>query len=821
MTRYICVHGHFYQPPRENPWLEEIEVQDSAAPFHDWNERISLECYAPNTASRLLDGHGRIAELVNNYALINFNFGPTLLAWMARREPDTYRRILESDRVSREARSGHGNALAQAYNHMILPLASRRDKVTQVVWGIRDFQKRFGRAPEGMWLPETAVDTETLEVLAEFGIKFTVLSPRQAKRVRPLSPTGGEAAWADASDGRIDPSRVYWWSSPQGLSLDVFFYDGPISQAVAFEGLLGNGEFFVGRLMDGFSADRSHDQLVHVATDGESYGHHHRFGDMALAYALRKIQRDGHATLTNYGEYRAKHPAQWEVEVQENSSWSCYHGVERWRSDCGCRIGGRPGWDQKWRAGLRESLDRLRDSLDAFYEDRAGQWLRDPWAARDAYIDVFFERRPDTAAAFLEAQRRRELSPAETAAVWKLLEMQRQRLFMYTSCGWFFDEVSGLESVIVLQAAARALQLAREADPTAPSEDAFLADLARVPSNIPEFGHAGEVYRRLVRPYVTDLARVAAHAAVRGLFLDPPADGRVYHFSVQTLDRRTETQGAATLSVGRLRVTSDITRDSLEADFAALHLGGPDVHCVLNASPNPAGLAGLQSELFRLFREGTVADVVAALGRSFAPKVYRLQDVFLEDRRRILRTVLKDVLGRFDEVYRRVIDDNRKLLTFLSEANVPMPEPIRLAYRYVLDADVSDLLETWDGDARGIEKLATLQREAERFALPLDEDGFRDVLRRRVEGLMETLHEDPRPETARRLLDWLDFAERAGWTPGLWRTENLFYDLWGKRLKQTLDLDRADDPSVRPFLDLARRLRFRVPLPAPGGIGAA
>ncbi|MCA1724656.1 MAG: glycoside hydrolase, partial [Thermomicrobia bacterium] len=352
-NRYVCIHGHFYQPPRENPWLEAIELQDSAYPYHDWNERITAECYAPNAASRILSGAGRIAQIVQNYARISFNFGPTLLAWMEAQAPDTYAAILDADRESRDRFSGHGAAMAQVYNHIILPLANRRDKWTQIHWGIADFTHRFGRAPEGMWLSETAVDLETLDILAEQGIAFTVLAPSQAGMVREI----GAEEWEDVSGARIDPTRAYVQQLPSGRTIALFFYDGPISRGVAFEGLLDRGENLVNRLLGAFSDERDWPQLVHIATDGETYGHHHAHGDMALAYALHHIEAHDLAHLTIYGEYLERFPPTHEVQIIENTAWSCDHGVERWRSNCGCNTGGRPDWNQQWRGPLRAALD--------------------------------------------------------------------------------------------------------------------------------------------------------------------------------------------------------------------------------------------------------------------------------------------------------------------------------------------------------------------------------------------------------------------------------------------------------------------------------
>ncbi|HET8916453.1 MAG TPA: glycoside hydrolase, partial [Candidatus Binatia bacterium] len=359
MKRYICIHGHFYQPPRENPWLESVELQDSAYPYHDWNERVTAECYAPNSVSRILDGDNQIIQLVNNYSKISFNFGPTLLAWLEAKAPDVYDAILEADRESQKNFSGHGSALAQVYNHMILPLANARDRRTQILWGIRDFQRRFKRLPEGMWLPETAVDIESLEILAELGIRFTILAPHQADRVRPI----GGRVWHDVSGSRIDPTQAYEQRLPSGRKIALFFYDGPIARAVAFEGLLSSGEHLANRLVGAFDDGRNRPQLVHIATDGESYGHHHRFGDMALAYALNTIESNQLAQLTNYGEYLERHLPTHQVEIIEKTSWSCFHGIDRWWSNCGCNSGGRPGWNQEWRTPLRGALDTLRDSL--------------------------------------------------------------------------------------------------------------------------------------------------------------------------------------------------------------------------------------------------------------------------------------------------------------------------------------------------------------------------------------------------------------------------------------------------------------------------
>ena len=377
MERFVCIHAHFYQPPRENPWLEAVEQQDSAYPFHDWNQRITEECYAPNGAARMVDAEGRIIEIVNNYSRISFNFGPTLLTWLAEHDAEAYAAILDADRQSRQLFSGHGSAIAQVYNHMILPLANRRDRETQVLWGLRDFQSRFRRDPEGMWLAETAVDLESLDILAANGIRFTILSPYQAARAR----MPGMRNFRDVFGGRIDPTRAYNVKLPSNRRIAVFFYDGPISRAVAFERLLNRGEDFAHRILSGFSDQRDWPQLMHIATDGESYGHHHPHGDMALAYALKYIEEHGQARLTNYGEYLSRYPATADAQIVPNSSWSCSHGVERWNSDCGCNSGGHADWKQAWRGPLRASLNWLRDEVSPYFEKEGTHNLQEQYKA--------------------------------------------------------------------------------------------------------------------------------------------------------------------------------------------------------------------------------------------------------------------------------------------------------------------------------------------------------------------------------------------------------------------------------------------------------
>lgn len=457
----LIIHGHFYQPPRENPWTGEIDPQPSAAPYHDWNERIHAECYAPN---------------VINYPQISFNFGPTLLSWLAIHHRDTYQKILDADKLSAAARAGHGNAIAQAYGHAILPLCNERDRVTQVVWGLADFRFRFGREAESIWLPETAANDQVLALLIEQGMRYVILAPNQAK-------------------GEIDTSQPYLFRHPDGSgrSIAVFFYNGPLARAIAFERALASSR----GLVDRFISAAQFGDLVNVATDGETYGHHFKFGDLCLAHALEVEAKAAGFWITNYAEYLDRHPPQVEVEIDngpdgEGTSWSCAHGVGRWSSDCGCHTGGEPGWDQQWRKPLRAAFDFLRDDAAWKFENAAIELLADPWAARNQYIGVILD--PEhLREEFLKRHAVRPLGATDESRVWKLLEMQRSALLMFTSCGWFFSDLAGIETIQVMRYAARVVDLMEQLG-LEPRLKEFLEILSEAKSNRPEKGNGAEIF---------------------------------------------------------------------------------------------------------------------------------------------------------------------------------------------------------------------------------------------------------------------------------------------------------------------------------------
>ena len=766
--RCICIHGHFYQPPRENPWLEVVELQDSAYPYHDWNVRITAECYGPNAWSRILNSEGRIVKIVNNYARISFDFGPTLLSWLAEEEPAIYQAILAADRES-QVRFGHGSAIAQAYNHIIMPLAITRDKRTQVIWGIRDFEARFGRSPVGMWLPETAVDLETLDILAEHGLAFTILAPHQVKRVKPRA--GGD--WQDVSDGRVDTTRPYLVSLPSGRSIAVFFYHGPISREIAFGNLLDSGERFAQRLLEA-TRDTREDPLVHVAADGETYGHHHRFGDMALAYALEQIESSSGVALTNYAAYLAQHPPTWEAEIQECTSWSCAHGVERWRSNCGCSTGAHPGWTQAWRAPLREALDWLRDTLAPLYERRGSELLTDPWAARDDYVSVLLDRSRDTVDRFLERWQRRALEPAERVTALKLLELQRHALLMYTSCGWFFDDISGIESVQVLQYAGRAIQLAEDLFGDR-FEEQFLAILEKAPSNIAEIGNGKGAYERFVLPARVDLPKVAAHYAVSALFDGYPKISSVACYQVDRLALDVQEAGRARLLTGQIEVRSSVTEEAARFSVAALHLGDHNVISGVRADHDEQLYRQLHAAVTERFVRADIPETIRTLDEHFRPALYSLRTLFRDEQRRILDLILEATLSEAEEMYLYLYEESQPLMRFLADLGAPIPPAFHAAARFTVNAALRRQIETARPNVKRIEQLFA---EAEAWQLDLDQHGLAYALQRALERCAERWHVAPGNREVLELLTGLSsVAPRLKVPVNTWHVQNIVYEV--------------------------------------------
>jgi len=792
MDRFVCVHGHFYQPPRENPWLEAIELQDSAYPYHDWNDRITAECYAPNATSRILDETGRIVRLENNYSKISFNFGPTLLSWMKDNTPDSYDAIIQADKKSQERFSGHGSALAQPYNHIIMPLANQRDKLTQVIWGKRDYQHRFGREPRGMWLPEAAVDIETLEILAEHGILFTVLAPGQARSVRRI---GDEGEWQDVSEAKIDPTMAYNLALPSGRSISLFFYDGPIARAVAFEGLLNNGEAFAKRLLEGFSEERSWAQMVHIATDGESYGHHHKNGDMALAYALNYIESNNLARLTNYEEYLEKFPPTHEVQIFEDSSWSCIHGIERWRTDCGCNSGGHPGWNQAWRGPLRNALDRLRDACAQSFHSITETLLKDPWAARNDYIDIVLDRSPESIQEYLDRHATKPLDETDKIRLLKLMELQRHAMLMYTSCGWFFDELSGIETVQVLQYAGRVVQLAQELI-GGNFESEFLEALEAARSNIPEHRDGRNIYEKWVKPSALDLTRVAVHYAISSIFQEYGEESSIYSYSAAQEDYQSFKTGRARLVVGRARIISKVISESRMMTFGVLHMGDHNLNCGVSESLGAEDYKTLVKELSEAFSRADFPESIRLMDKHFGASSYSLTSLFRDAQRNVTALVIEPSVADASASYSLIYEHHAPLIRFLRAGEMPVPKHLTTAAEFVLNDSLRETLQKIPLDSQLIEELLDEARSA---GVPLDSTALEFSLRKSLEQMSEMFAQEPENlEVLQNLRAGVELVESMPFTVNLRKVQDTCYTIIRKAYQEyRVSADKGSEDALQ------------------------
>jgi len=770
MNRYICIHSHFYQPPRENPWLEEVEAQDSAHPYHDWNERITAECYAPNTESRILDGEQRIVDIVSNYSKISFNFGPTLLSWMEKHNPKVYQAILDADRQSLKRFSGHGAAMAQAYNHMIMPLANERDVRTQVIWGVKDFEHRFKRKPEGMWLSETAVDIKTLEALVEQGIKFTVLAPHQAKLARKI----GSKEWKDVAGAKVDPQLPYLCCLPSGRKIHLFFYDGPVSQELAFSDLLKNGQDFAERLLGLFPEKQENGRLVHIATDGETYGHHHRYGDMALSYCLDHIESMKLAHLTVYGEYLAKHPTDYEVEIQEDTSWSCMHGVERWRADCGCCSGGNPGWHQKWRAPLRDALDGLRDQAILIFEKEMNAFTQDPWQMRDDYIKVILDHTEKNVEGFLRKYTQKDLSLQDKVRILRLLEMQRHAMLMYTSCGWFFDEVSGIETTQIIQYASRVIQLVEETVGM-DVEGEFIKALSKAPSNIQEMKDAATVYAQYVKPSKIDLLRVGAHYAISSLFEKYPQDVSIYCYTARNEILEYQEAGKQKIVFGRANIRSNITWQQEDISFCVFHFGDHNLNGGVSAHMGEEAFEEMRDEIQSAFLKSDIPAVLHVMNAYFGMHNYSLSHLFKYEQKKIFDIIFRESLGEIEAHYREIYQEYYPSMQARKHLNIPLPKVLENILAFVLSRDVFELLEAEEID---IIKLAKTIEEVRRWAIEIDRPALSYVASQRITGFMEQLLEFPKDIVLLKFLDdFFDALKPLSLDLALGKAQSIFFNI--------------------------------------------
>lgn len=773
MKRCAVVHGHFYQPPRENPWTGQVERQPSAGRDHDWNARIARECYVPNGEARVLDGDGRIVDLVDNYAWMSFNFGPTLLAWLEKAHPHAYARLIEADRESAARLEGHGNAVAQSFHHAILPLAHPRDRVTEIRWGLYDFQRRFGREAEGLWLPECAVDDATLVDVAREGVKFVILEPHQAEATRPLK--GG--AWAPAEES-LKPGLPYLWKGEGGAQLAVFFYDGPLSRAVAFEGAMRDSRSYAAR-MSALVPPTAEESLALVATDGESYGHHAPFAEMGLAHLLRYALPEKGLTPVNLGWFLARHPPRHEVRLKPGgTSWSCAHGVERWRSDCGC--GAEGGRHQRWRAPLRAAVEGLRAGLAELFEERARGLLTEPWAARDAYVAVSLDRSDAAVERFLAAHAPEARDAAARTTVLRLLEMQRHALMMFTSCGWFFDELSRLEPEQILLYAARALELARELGRDL--EPAFVAALAKAPSNVEHYRDGAGVWNKLVKASVQTPEHAVAHLAVSLLFEDKAA-AEVQGRAVR-LDRFTRrAEGGVTVAAGRAEFTERATRETWSRSFFAAVLPGQRVQAYVCGGD-------IADDCF----DALLKD--AARGTSSTPlppgRHFLLRDLRPDERERVLSLVLKRRINRWESHALDYLEETLPLVEQFRGLGLPLPpslgEETRLVLGHVLSYVAGRFAEGQPGALPEFRAALTRGRAAGVEPFPAGVEGPWEA---GLSRLLDGLETDWTPAALDELREAVTLAADAGladWRPPV---QTRFFRLWRARGRGAPEAERT------------------------------
>ncbi|HUH08668.1 MAG TPA: DUF3536 domain-containing protein [Egibacteraceae bacterium] len=772
----FVLHAHFYQPERLNPWTSRLDPEPSAAPDRDWNERILRECYAPNGAARIHDDGRGIRAIVNNYERLSFNFGPTLLSWMERTHPRTYARILDGDWRSR-VRTGHGNALAQAYNHMILPLANDRDRATQIRWGLADFRSRFRRDAEGMWLPETAVNPATIDALIDGGVTFTVLAPHQAARARP----SGQGHWHDTGHS-IDTSRPYrhLHSDGSGRSVAVFFYDSGLAHSIAFDSATKDAGVLLDRLRS--AADARGGGLVHAAVDGETFGHHHPFGELGLAYVLHEAAHSRGLEPISYGAYLERNPPTDDVEVVdgEGTAWSCAHGVGRWYRDCGCSTGGEPGWDQAWRTPLRAALDGVRDAAAEAMDTLGGDLLKDPWAARDDYLGVRLGE--STQKDFLDRHGLRSLSDSQVADLWVLMEAQRHAMVMYTSCGWFFADVSGIETVYVLRSAARVLDLLDEAGvPGREERRARLLDtLGQARSNKSDVGTGADIWRREVEPTAVTPTRIAAHVSLLGLVKPLPEDLELAGRHITIRHYRGEFRGHMGLSTSRVLVTERATGRRRELAAAAVHLGGLDFFGTVAPSQDERGFDAAASILWDAFPHAPVAHLIRMVDELLPGQPFGLEDMLAEGRQEVVGAVFADLTSRFREHYSRLYEDHERILEMLVHAGYELPRDLRAAAELTLSAELEQQVAairehpSLQPEDFGSVRNTIARARRDRYAIDLSPLGaaLSDALRSAVESAVELLT----PESAEQVADWLALASDLDVKADLFVPQELVYD---------------------------------------------
>lgn len=803
MKKYVCVHGHFYQPPRENPWFNIIETEESARPYKNWNYRVGAECYAPNSFARILNEDKRIVEMVNNYSYMSFNIGPTLFQWLQEYDPEVYEAILESDKISRERFNGHGGAIAQIYNHMIMPLANKRDKMTQVKWGIEDFTTRFKRYPEGMWLPETAVDLQTLEALAAEDIKFTILAPHQAKGIKLL----GSEGWHELKSHEIDTGRAYLCRLPSGNTMNLFFYNGELSHAVGFGTLLNDGKAFAQRLIQAGQNKRTEGRLVHIATDGETFGHHHRFGEMALAYCFDYIEKSS-AEVTVYADFLEKFPPEYEVQIHENTSWSCPHGVERWRNDCGCHTGRQSGWHQSWRKPLREAMNWMRDEVNEEFAKEFHDVFKDPWAARDEYIQVILDRSPERGSEFFMRHMKNYAVGEPLARAISLMELQLYLMLIFTSCGWFFDDITEIATIQVLRYGVYSIHIAGGLRKTN-LEKNLLFFLEQALSNSAEYANGSDLIRKKVMRESAGSMSMAVQFALQLNYDKNYKEEPMHSYKIMKHESAQLESPHHMIFFGKMTLKNRVFFEVSEISYVIFQKVPYDIEAYATESALITDFKAVSRRL-ELFNQGKgPPGIEDYLCGKFSHRFY-LQDFFKDFQAGISYKKLGSAMEELERNQFDVFIQNYRILFYLMKHSLEIPRPILAGLANVLSRRIAYILESDEINLRQLKKYLS---QARKFNVPLYVEEIEYAATDRIYTMMVTfLHENGLNDIMRlkELEVLIRTLAESQLELDIWKVQNLYYKIWNLRMKRHLQQAKSGDEKAQQWIYYIKQIGIHI-----------
>ena len=814
--RFTVIHGHFYQPPRENPWLNVLERQESAAPDHDWNERIFDQCYRPNAYSRLLDSHGMITGISNNYRHLSFNFGPTLFRWLEQKHPQVAQRIIDADRESCTRFNGHGNAVAQVYNHIIMPLAPRRDKITQIRWGKDFFKARFGRDPEGMWLAETAINMETVDCLIEEGIKYVILAPSQAELVKPIS----HHEWHKVEHSGIDLKRPYriYPKTPDGKALngflDVFFFDKNLSTAISFENLLTDSSILGNRIQSCFDANSNTDQLVNIATDGETFGHHKPFGDMCLAFFFEHTAKALNLTIANYGYVLEQMPPQHEITLRnafgEGTAWSCAHGTGRWSRDCGCNTGGKEGWNQTWRAPFRTALDTMRTALDARYEKIMAPLFTDPWAVRHNYCRAMDLTDRAAIATWLrtageKSESLKTLSADQINTALQLLAAQKFMLFAYTSCAWFFNDITGIETAQNIMYAFRALELGIAKTDQDTLREKVVKQLEEARSNIK--GQTGKtVYEQAVLPHHNYLEVIAFGTLLDKIVLLQAAHTfTVFEFTVTIKNLKSRKKGHTIYHASSVELSHAQMGETAHFSLLLIRSHTPPIN-------------GMIAPLTQSFPRNFDHTDPAHWERLRGVQTLSEANLFSESRETLSALYLERIGELTRDKYKTWMHENRSTLDALAGLKITPPAYVTAPISFVLSGLWNHeirRLETSGKEDSVVSALLDIWKQSEYFKAPLALTESAPLLEQYIVQELHKLNTDKCTDHCDRLRYLLGVVDRFGLPFPKYRIEDQFNEFMHTVLRPLYDeahkaarLTAAHKEQLLQLVSLARRMNF-------------